>query len=79
MGSEWTEEGNEEKKKKPNKTQQERKKEERKKRREIAESRKKMRWEKHFAGSLSVNHNLLGVGCEGKSAILQWLSLSSQL
>lgn len=25
------------------------------------------------------NHNLLGVGCEQKSAILQWLSLSSQL
>lgn len=32
-----------------------------------------------FAGSLSVNHNLLGVGYERESAILQWLSLSSPL
>lgn len=60
----------------------------RKKKREIEvikkkleKKRKKNETEETFAGSLSVNHNLLrvGYGRERECAILQWLSLPSQL
>lgn len=78
MSSEWTEEGNEEEEKKSQIKHNKKKKETKRDCRDQGGGGE-MRWEKHFAGSLSVNHNLLGVGCERKSAILQWLSLSSQL